>query len=157
MRIFFGATSRQHSSIEPQQLGQRPGLKRATARRVRRLRIGDLGNMAETGALDMLEYRREKALTSFELRVSAPAVDAHPGLDEAPGEPRPDGSLMITAVALSHAAIILRRVSRLFGRQRAQPHRRPQAPHDRVDDSAGLFSFDERDWKSDDAEDLNWH
>ena len=73
----------------------------------------------------MLHYRHEEARSSFALGVVALAMNTHPGLDERTDEPGPDGALMVNAVALSHAAFIPRRISGLFGGQRAKTEGSP--------------------------------
>ena len=49
---------------DAQQFAERPCLERCAARLVRRIAIGDLGNMVEPGAVEMREQRRDKPLAS---------------------------------------------------------------------------------------------
>ena len=130
--------------IEADQFRQRPRLKRATARCVRQFGIGDLGNMPETAVIDMIQERREKARARLPLGFTGIAAHSNPGFDEGADQPRPDRALVICAVALTYAALVMRRVTRLFGRERAQAQRRPETALDNIDNSFSRFAFDQR-------------
>src|SRR5688572_5259578 len=101
----------EHDALEPDQLAQRPGLERTAARRVRRLRIGDLADVAEAGLGEVREQRCDEALASGDLGLWCVASDLDPGLDERPEQPRPDGALVVRAVTLEHAAFVAACVS----------------------------------------------
>src|SRR6185369_7743487 len=100
-------------TAETDQLAQRPGLERAAARRVRRGAVGDLRDVPDPRLVEMREQGRDEALPRLRLRGLAAAANAHPGLDEGAGEPRPDGSLVVRAVPLPHAALVPAGVARI--------------------------------------------
>src|SRR5919106_2710099 len=117
LRIFSSAGHAQNGAIESQQFGQRPGLKRATAGRVRSVRIGNLRDVTEPGRVQMFHEGGDEARPGFALHLIAAAVHAHPGFDESPDEPRPYSALMIDAVAIVDTAIVFRRVARFLWRE----------------------------------------
>ena len=80
----FANIRTEHYASEPYQLGKRPGLERATARRVRRLRIGDLGDVTQAGVIEMLQQRRQKPRLCFSYGVVGPAVNSQPGSTNGP-------------------------------------------------------------------------
>src|ERR671918_2789961 len=100
LRIFSSAGHAQNSAIESQQFGQRPGLKRATAGRVRWVRVGNLRDVTEAGGVEMFRERGDEASAGLALHLLAAAVHAHPGFNESADEPRPYRTLMIDAVAI---------------------------------------------------------
>ena len=106
-------------SIQAQEFGQGPGLKRTAARRMWRAGIGDLRHMAESGVVEVLEQRREKALPGVLLRLRCSPSYPNPGFDEGTHEPGPHRTLVVDTVAIADAAFISRCLAGLFGCQRA--------------------------------------
>src|SRR5574341_1074859 len=102
----------------------------------------------------MIEHRLDEALPRFTLGLNAGAAHAQPSLDERANQPRPNRALVISAVALAHAATIMGRVTRLVGREGAQAERRPEPALDRVYDSARRFAVDQGQGQTADGEDL---
>src|SRR6266702_8406422 len=110
----------EHVALDSKQLAQRPCLERATAWRVRRLGIANLRDVAESRLVEMpIQRWEETGARFFFSRVSATA-DAHPCLNKCADEPRPDGALMITAVALRYASTIMWRIARFALCERTQ-------------------------------------
>src|SRR5205085_1649442 len=114
--------SSEHDAIEPDQLRERPRLKRTTARAVRRIAIADLREVADARELEAREQRRDESPP----RLGAIAVDAQPRLDERAGEPRPHRSVVIVAIAIGRPAAVAAAIPRVARRQRARPRRGPQ-------------------------------
>src|SRR6185369_12269461 len=123
----------------------RPGLEGAATRRVRRLRVEELGGRVETRLVQVREERRQESCAGLRLRLARAAADADPGVDERAQEPRPDGALMIRGVALADAALVVRRVVGRARREGAEADRRLEACLDGVHDPACLLAFDDRE------------
>src|SRR5207247_1976437 len=107
-----------------QQLAHRPRLERAAVGSVRRLRVGDLAHVAESRPRPVRAQGLEEALARLRARRPRVAVDAQPGLDEGPDQPRPHRALVVRRVAAGTPA---RRAPRA-PRHRAPPPPRPAAP-----------------------------
>src|SRR5438128_7529477 len=123
----------EHDPLEPQRLAHRPRLERAAARRVRRVAVGDLRQVAEARVVQMGEQRAEKAIARLAFRLRGAAADAEPRFDERADEPGPDRPLMVRAVALADAALVAWRVSRLVGCEGAEAEGRQQPCLDGID------------------------
>ena len=69
---------------EAQRFGDGPGLEGAAARRVRRLGLGNFGEMANPRLIEMRKQRLEKSLARLGDRSGGIpiAMDTHPSLDE---------------------------------------------------------------------------
>jgi hypothetical protein len=80
---------------------------------MRSVAVGDLRNMPEPGLAEVFEKRREKSCACIGDRRRRSAAAADPGLDECGQQPRPDGSLVIAAVASGDAAGVVTRVARI--------------------------------------------
>ena len=65
---------REHEPVEAQRFADRPRLERAAVGRVRRIAVGDLGDMPEAVLVEMTEQRREEAVAC--LRVDRGAAAA---------------------------------------------------------------------------------
>src|SRR5262245_14880282 len=98
------------------ELAERPGLERTSSRPVRRLAIGDLGEMAEPGVPEMAEQRRDESLRRLAHDLAAASAHADPRLDEGPHQPGPHGPLVIGAVTLHGSALVASSIARLVGR-----------------------------------------
>src|SRR5712692_7167269 len=96
----------QHAINQAQEFAHRPRLKRAAARRVRRVGVRDLRNVAETGFVEMPEQRSDESLPGRPFRFRRMPAHADPGFDKWADQPRPNGSFMIRSVALEDAALI---------------------------------------------------
>jgi hypothetical protein len=89
---------------------ERPRLKRGSARRLRRVAVGEFADVSEPCGIEVGTQRREKMHTRrFMLSASrnarfAPRVQ--PGFDERPHQPWPDGTLMISAIALQRRSAV---------------------------------------------------
>ena len=79
---------------------------------MRRVSVGDFRDVAEAGAFEMVKQRPEVSATRFVNRGRSAFVDPRPRIDERTEKPRPDGALMVRAVALTDAAAIRADVSR---------------------------------------------
>jgi len=110
---------RQHHAIEPQQFSHRPGLKRAAARCVRRIGVGDFRHVAEAGVAQVLYERREEARTGLAFCAGGIVVHPHPGFDERSDQSRPYRALMVRPVALARAAAVMGHVARILRREGA--------------------------------------
>ena len=71
MRRAFARVART-DAVDPEHLADRPGLERAAARRVRRVAVGDLGDVAEAGLVEMGHQRREERARAASRIASAP-------------------------------------------------------------------------------------
>src|SRR5215470_651175 len=105
--------------VEPEGLGERPGLKWTAGGLVRRIAVADLGQVVEAGELGAGEQRIEEAGAGLAAGVGGAAVDADPGLDERAGEPGPDRAVVVAAVALGGATQVVGAVARIGGGERA--------------------------------------
>ena len=81
------------------QLTQRPRLKRAAARSVRRIAVGDLEHMPKPPGLKLREQRHEKTPARLIAACLIVSVDAEPCIDEGPDQPWPNSSLVIRGVS----------------------------------------------------------
>ena len=66
----------QHDTVETQQFRQRPSLKWAAPRCVRRLGIGDLRDVAKTGVLQMFQEWRDEPRACASPGRCVVAIDA---------------------------------------------------------------------------------
>src|SRR5579871_1116267 len=97
------------------QFGDTPGLRDAPARRMRRVAIGDFGQLSETRALQVFFERPEPRLRAFP-GVRASSVNLCVSRNEWAHQPRPNGSLMIGRVPLSDVPVIAPVVIRVVRR-----------------------------------------
>src|ERR1044071_4733357 len=102
----------------------------------------------------MIEDRLKEFSPGLQLRLRRSPVYPEPSFDEGAYQPRPDGPLVICAVAFAHAALVMWRVSGLGRRERAQAERRPEPRLDGGYDLIGSISIDESDRQAADSEDL---
>src|SRR5262245_32038226 len=109
-----------------------------------RVAVRDLGDVADARLLEMSEKGGEEPPSRFPLRSRIAAADAEPGLDEGTDEPRPDGPLMVRAVALADSSLVARAVPGLPGRERAQAQRGQEARLHAVDDRPRALALEER-------------
>ena len=79
------------------------------------MRVEDLRDAAQTGLLAVLLQRLEQLAAEGEHGRAAPER-AEIGANERPQKPRPDRSLMISAIALGRVAVIVRNISGRIGR-----------------------------------------
>ena len=70
-------------------------------------------------------------------------MHAHPGLDERPRQPGPDGALVIGAVTLRRPAAVMRRIILFARRERTRAHRRPQLILHHLHHARGPFALDQ--------------
>ena len=131
-----------------------PGLEGAAARRERRLGVRDLRDVAQPGVAEMLQQWCEEPAAGLAAGVVGAAVHPQPGLHERAQEPRPDGALVIGAVALDHPPFVMRPVAGFPRRQRAQAERRQQLPRDGVHDRRGALTLEQGEGQAPDREDL---
>jgi len=73
---------------------------------VRGVAVGDLGDVAEAGLVEVGEERGEEAFAGLASGGGVVAADAHPCVDERADEPRPGGALMVAAVAAAAVAFV---------------------------------------------------
>ena len=118
--------------------------------------IGDFGNVAKAGLLQVFEQGLEVCAARFVNSGRRVLVNPGPRIDECAEKPRPDGALMIRAVALAHAALIARRIAGFTGREGPQTQRRPEMIFHRFDDEEGAVVLDEAEGQTTDGEDLVW-
>jgi hypothetical protein len=81
-------------------------LKWAAARGEWRFGIGDLGDMAETGVLQVFHQWWQETRSRFALGLRCIAAHSQPGFDEWANQPRPHCALVIGAFALAPAALV---------------------------------------------------
>src|SRR5206468_7844368 len=62
---YVSALLRQHAALEPEQFAERPCLKRAATRRVRRFGISNFRDVTEPCFVEMLIERRKKLFARF--------------------------------------------------------------------------------------------
>ena len=91
----LGKNARSSRSSSP----RRPRLERTAARRVRRFGVADFRDVTESSVVQMLIEWRKKSGARFFFRFGRGAAHAHPCFDECADQPRPDGALMINAIA----------------------------------------------------------
>ena len=120
----------QHEVFEAEEFAERPSLKRAAARRVRRVGIHNLRDVAQPGLAEMLVERREEAMAGLVERGLGATADAEPCFHEWPDEPRPHSSLVITAVPLPDISVVACAIAGLPGRQTAQALRSQESALD---------------------------
>ena len=82
------------------------------------------------------------------------AANTHPRLDERTNQPRPDGALVIGAVALAHASDVMGCVAGFTRCQRAQTHGDPKPRFDRDDNAQRLFVLQQRKRQATHCKDL---
>src|SRR3954471_5659354 len=85
---------REHLEIEPERLAHRPGLKRAPARRVWWLRVGNLGEMSEAGLPEVPEHGLQEAPPGLSPGGGTVSTHSHPRLDERAEQPGPHRALV---------------------------------------------------------------
>src|SRR5258705_12759310 len=112
VRLRYRRRSARHRA---DQLTQRPRLKRAAARSVRRIAVGDLEHMPKPHGLKLREQRHEKTPTRFIAARLIVSVDAEPCIDEGPDQPWPHGALVVCAVALRSTAVVAPLIRRIVG------------------------------------------
>src|SRR5204862_2465828 len=95
----------------------------------------DLGDVVETGLVEVCEQGRDEACARLRLRVRSASADADPRVDERAEQPWPDRALMVGAVALARTALVVADVGGIAGLERAEADRRLQARLDRIDDA----------------------
>lgn len=105
----------EHLSIESQVFAEGPCLKRAAARGVRGIAVGDFREVVETGFLEVAFQRREKALPGLLLHFGCTAVLLDPGFDKSTDEPRPDGASVIGSIAFTDTALKASVITRIDG------------------------------------------
>src|SRR5205814_10056218 len=109
-----------------EQLGARPRLEWTADRRVRRIAVADLGDVAEPRNLEplaeWLDERRERLFPG----LGGIAAHADPRFDERAREPRPHRAVVIDAIASERTSAVVCRVAWLPLAQRARTRRRPQ-------------------------------
>ena len=139
MRPFFFLP--QDAVGQAQDLTQGPGLKRAAARRVRWVAVGDFGDRPEAGIIEVPEKRFEETNAGLVLRLGRSTADPDPRLHEGPDQPRPDSSLMVRSVTLSNTPFITRGISRRARCQGPKSQRRPKMDFHCIDEAPGLLAF----------------
>src|SRR5437870_3297727 len=102
----------------------------------------------------MLIDWRKKFGARFCFRFGCGAADADPRLDEWTNEPRPDGALMVNGIALARAALVVRCITRLAWRERAQTHGRKQKHLHRIDNTTCFVFRQQGERQSANSEDL---
>ena len=100
---------------------------------MRRLGVGDFGNVAQASFVEMSEEWREELHPRFLFQSLGVAMHSNPRLDKRSNQPGPDRTLMIRAIALRHAAFVMRLEIRLTWRERPQAERRQQLCFDQRD------------------------
>src|SRR5581483_785534 len=116
--------------------------------------VGNLGKMSHTRVVETEEERFEKTRTCLALRLHRGAAHAYPGLHKGAHEPRPDGALVIRAVALPDTSLVARYVAGLIGRERAEAERRHQPCLHGVDHTPSSHPLDDSERKTTDRQDL---
>src|SRR4051794_27401976 len=77
-------------TLEPEQLTQRPSLKRATSWSVRLFGVSQLAHVTEAGVLELASPRQHEAFTRQRFGLRGTSAHFHPRLDERAEQPRPD-------------------------------------------------------------------
>src|SRR5262245_35082155 len=72
--LFLG----EHGVRQSQRLADGPRLERAAARRVRGVAVGDLGEVPDSGAVQVFQERAEEARPGLPPGLGRAAADAHP-------------------------------------------------------------------------------
>jgi uncharacterized protein (TIGR02265 family) len=112
--------------VRLQRISARPGLKRTTSGRVRRVGIGDLAHVTQALVLGMTKQRIHEAQAGLALGFRRAAVRPEPCFYKGPQQPGPHGALMISGIALARTAAVSSNVAGLPWRERAQTKRREQ-------------------------------
>src|SRR6202012_4014608 len=89
----------QHA-LDPDQFAERPGLERTATRRVRRIAVRNLGDVAKARGFEVSKQRRHEARARLGLGCLALPTHTQPCLDERANQPGPDGALMIGGIPL---------------------------------------------------------
>ena len=121
---------------------------------MRRLGIANFGDVTESSLVQMLVDWREKFGTRFCFCFGCEAADAHPCFNKCANQPGPDRTLMINRISCARVALIVRRVSRFAGSERAQPDRRKQKHFHRIDNPTRFLFRQKHERQSADGEDL---
>src|SRR5256885_5903953 len=123
---------------DPQGFCNRPGLREATPCPVRRFRVKNLRDLAETGVMEVaLQPIEKRPRLSVLCRVVA--LDLPPGYDKPSQQKRPDCPLMIGSVSLRDRAFVPRAIPVVLWRESPQPHRREQMVLHDPEDLLSLF------------------
>ena len=118
--------------------------------------IGNLGQVTYAEHVKPLEQWFEEAGARLFLGCRSPATNANPSFNEWPGQPRPNGSVVVRLVAGRTVSMVLRGVFRLFSRQGPQTERRPQSSFGGINHPARPFPDDRRERKPTNCKDLIW-
>src|SRR5471030_125936 len=102
-----------------QDLGGAAGLGRAASRVVGRVAVENLGDLPESVAEEKAVERREEVADGLGALGSA-AVNAPESCRIRPGQPRPDGALVIGRIAFLRPAFIAAPVRGILRRERAE-------------------------------------
>jgi hypothetical protein len=84
---------------------------------VRRVGVRDFGDVTYAGLTKMCFEGREEAGVGLGAGVRAVSAHAQPRFDERAEEPRPRGALMVSTVAGTHVAVVVRTIARLERRE----------------------------------------
>src|SRR5437762_3222253 len=85
---------------------------------------------------------------------SVRTMHTHPCFNQWANQPGPDRTLMINRISCARAALIVRRVSRFAGSERAQTDRRKQKHFHRIDNPTRFLFRQQRERQPADGEDL---
>src|SRR5206468_11086636 len=83
---------------------------------------------------------------------SVRTMHTHPGFNQCANQPGPDRTLMINRISCARVALIVRRVSRFAGSERAQPDRRKQKHFHRIDNPTRFLFRQKHERQSADGE-----
>ena len=108
---------REDDAVEPQGFAYGPRLEGTAPRAMRRLGVGDLGNVPEASLIEVGEQRPEEPFARRALGADRAATHSHPRLHERAEQPGPDRPLMVRAIARRHTPVVPRDVPRLARRE----------------------------------------
>ena len=102
-------------SVTAQEFSDRPSLRNASSRPMRRVTVKNLGHVPGAVLLKELHQFREPSRGLFP-RLERAAIHLEPGADERSHQPGPDGALMVGAVAATGIALVPAAILRVGGR-----------------------------------------
>src|SRR5918995_3760982 len=131
------ASHGENAQIQPERFSNGPGLKRAPARSVRRVSIGDLRDVTQPALLEVRLQWIEKAFARLTPGTGRVSPHPEPGLHKRTEEPGPHRALMIAAIARADVSLITSHVARIARGHGSETDRSPEPRFHRLTHARG--------------------